>query len=86
MSAAEKIDTGEQYLTRDQVCSKLGFKSLTSLYVLAKKHPDFPRPRKTGVSRQSAVRYPPRPSQDHLPSAFLCRSSQRFRPFGETTK
>lgn len=57
MSAAEKIDTGEQYLTRDQVCSKLGFKSLTSLYVLAKKHPDFPRPRKTGVSRQSAVRY-----------------------------
>ncbi|HBP5004791.1 AlpA family phage regulatory protein [Pseudomonas aeruginosa] len=57
MSAAEKIDYGEQFLTRKQVCTKLGFKSLTSLYKMIEKYPDFPKARKTGVTRQSATRY-----------------------------
>lgn len=55
MSAAENL--GERYLTREQVISKLGFKSPTSLYRLSARHPDFPKPRKTGAHRQSAVRY-----------------------------
>lgn len=55
MAAAENL--GEQYLTREQVCAKLGFKSASSLYRLREKHGDFPRPRKTGSFRQSPARY-----------------------------
>lgn len=40
-----------------QVCAKLGFKSLTSLYELARRHDDFPKPQKAGASQQSVVRY-----------------------------
>lgn len=50
-------DLGEQYLTREQVCAKLGFKSPSSLYRLSEKHGDFPKPRKIGDFRQSPVRY-----------------------------
>ncbi len=57
MSAAEKIDYGEQFLTREQVCTKLGYKSLTSLYKMIERYPDFPKARKNGISRQATIRY-----------------------------